>query len=122
MKTFLILDDNPDGRFMVSKTLLRKFPQAMIHECADCDVAAEFVKSSQPSLAIVHRSLDADHVEAIQKLRAINPDLIILALSGDPRKEAEVLNAGATKFLHYDKWLLIGHVVADLLTPQAGGR
>jgi hypothetical protein len=35
----LVIDDNADTRFLVSKTLLRKFPHAIVSECVTVEAA-----------------------------------------------------------------------------------
>ena len=42
---FLVIDDNADSRFLLVKTLLRKFPTAVIHECQSSEAAFEMAKT-----------------------------------------------------------------------------
>lgn len=121
---FLVVDDNADSRFLLVKTLLRKFPSAVIHECQE-SVAALVIAREKPLSAIVaHRAADMDGIHLIEELRAANPGVIIVMVSGIDRSESAV-RAGATCFLSYDEWLCIGRLVTDLLSqpptvPDAG--
>lgn len=116
--SFSILDDNPDGRYMLSRTILRRFPRSVVNESQDLDAALEAMKNCPPSAVLVHRTLEADQIQAIQRIRAEQPNIPIVALSGDEKRESDALKAGATKFLHYDRWLIIGTVLADLMPPR----
>ena len=111
---FLILDDNPDTRFLLSKTLLRKFPTCVLQEYQDADSAVAAAGKKGVDLIVVHRLWDIDGVSLIKRLRAANPRVPIIAVSGIDRS-AETLAAGATRFLHYDEWLRIGTVAAAIV-------
>ena len=117
----LLVDDYPEGRFIVTKSLLRPLPDAIVIECVDSEAAVAEARDPRTSLAIVHRALDVDGLPLVELVRAANPLLPILYLSSADR-DRHALQAGATKFLHYDKWLLVGSVVADLLLPQRKGE
>ncbi len=96
-KHFLVVDDNADSRFLLVKTLLRKFPTAIIRECQEC--------------------ADAVKIARLNHLAAI-PHVIILMVSGLDRTESAI-RAGATCFLNYDEWLRVGSLVTDLLSRAA---
>jgi response regulator RpfG family c-di-GMP phosphodiesterase len=116
---FLIVDENRDNRFLLARTLARKFPAAKIIETGDSDVACTAVADPALSLAIVHRSAHDDCAALIRRLRPLNPRLPLLAVSGYDRRE-QVMGDGANGFLHYDAWLSVGRVVEELLKDQAG--
>lgn len=111
---FLIVDNNRDNRFLLTKTLLRKFPAAKVDECDDAEIAVRMVAERDFTAVIVHRASDADGLSLVKMLRATKPDLLIVAVSGYDRK-AEAFAAGANAFLHYDAWLSLGRVVEDVL-------
>lgn len=121
--TFLIVDDNSDGRFLLAKTLLRCFPRSAVQECVDIEVAEQLSKKVHPAVIIAHRAGGLDGMETIRRLRAANPVVPLVYLSGIDRA-AEAKAAGATCYLNYDAWLRIGTVVADLLpnhiAPEEG--
>jgi DNA-binding response OmpR family regulator len=114
-KVFLVVDDNADSRFLLAKTLARKFPDAIIRECQESEQALEIVAREPMLTAIVaHRAADIDGISLIRTLRAANPDVIILMVSGLDRTHTAI-RAGATCFLNYDEWLCVGSLMTDLL-------
>jgi CheY-like chemotaxis protein len=114
-RKFLVVDDNSDSRFLLVKTLLRKFPHAVIQECQDGDVAVELLKTENLDALVVHRAAEIDGLTLIRMLRHANSAIPIVMVSGIDRSK-ESIAAGATCFLNYDAWLRIGSVVAELLT------
>jgi CheY-like chemotaxis protein len=115
---FLIVDDNPDSRFLLVKTLLRKFPQAVVQECQQSDPAVAIARSENPTVIIAHRTEDADGIMLIRLLRRVNTTVPIVMVSGYDRGK-EALEAGATRFLNYDEWLRIGTMVAEMINDPA---
>mgnify|MGYP001578304715 CR=1 FL=1 len=117
-KTFLVVDDNADSRFLLVKTLLRKFPTAIIRECQECVDAVKIAQLDTLAAIVAHRAADLDGISLIRELRAANPKVIILMVSGLDRTESAI-RAGATCFLNYDEWLRVGSLVTDLLSRSA---
>ena len=111
---FLVVDDNADSRFLLVKTLLRKFPRAVALECQQSESAVEIARSEKPTAIVAHRAADSDGLTLIRLLRRVNATVPIVMVSGFDRS-AQALAAGATAFLNYDEWLRIGTLVADLL-------
>lgn len=111
---FLVVDDNADNRFLLAKTLIRKFPNALVQECQDSEPALVAARRASLTAAIVHRAGDVDGLSLIEMLRKARPALPILFVSGgDVRSKA--FDTGATAFLDYDAWLRVGLVVEDML-------
>jgi CheY-like chemotaxis protein len=117
---FLIVDDNADSRFLLVKTLLRKFPQAVLQETQDGESAVSLAQSDVLDAAIVHRAADVDGITLVRMLRTINPTVPIVMVSGLDRT-GQALEAGATSFLNYDAWLRIGTVVAEHVLARRAG-
>jgi DNA-binding response OmpR family regulator len=117
-RKFLIVDDNPDSRFLLVKTLLRKFPHAIIHECQDGNTAINLTKSESLDALIVHRAEEVDGLTLIRTLHKVDAKVPIVMVSGIDRSK-ESLAAGATCFLSYEAWLRIGTIVAELLPGGA---
>lgn len=115
---FLIIDDNPDSRFLLVKTLLRKFPQAVLQETQDGESAVSLLRDERPDAVVVHRATDVDGLTLIRMLRKLNAVVPIVMVSGIDRTQT-AREAGASTFLNYDAWLRIGTVVSELLTPSA---
>jgi CheY-like chemotaxis protein len=120
-KTFLVVDDNADTRFLLVKTLLRKFPEAIIRECIEAAAAVKLAKLDDLSAIVAHRAADMDGISLIRELRAANPHVIIVMVSGLDRTLLAV-RAGATCFLNYDEWLRVGTLVMELLARAAAAK
>jgi len=115
---FLIVDDSPDNRYLVSRTLLRKFPAAAAAvECQTFAAAAKLLNSTAVDLIIAHRTPEFRGVALIQQLRTLCPTVPIIALSSMNQREA-ALAAGADRFYLTDEWLLIGAAAVELLAPE----
>ena len=115
--TFLVVDDNADARFLLVKTLLRKFPRAVIHECQSAETAIEFARREAQSAIIVHRSVELAGLDLVRQLREAHPAVPIVMVSGVDRTAAAQA-AGATAFLLYDEWLRIGTLIGDLISAK----
>jgi DNA-binding response OmpR family regulator len=115
VQRFLVVDDNPDARFLLVKALLRKFPGAVIDECHSTATAIETGRIKTLSAIVAHRSTETAGADLVRKLREQNGRVPIVMVSGMDRKDA-ALAAGADEFLHYDQWFKIGAVVEALLS------
>jgi response regulator RpfG family c-di-GMP phosphodiesterase len=114
----LVVDDNPESRFLLTKTLLRKFPQVMVLECADAGSAQRTAALEPLDVIVLHRTADVIGVDLIRMLREVSDSIPIIMVSGIDRS-TEAIAAGANFFLSYDEWLRIGTVVAELLSLPA---
>ncbi len=117
--TFLIVEDNDENRFLLVRTLARKYPGAQCIECSDSEAAVAAVAQQSIATAIVHRAADEDGIPVIRLLRQASASLPIVMVSGMDRRTA-ARTAGATSFLCYDEWLLLGNAVADAM--KTSGR
>src|SRR3954470_12444783 len=111
-RRFLVIDHNPDSGELLIRALKRKFPLASVLHTVDAEDAVKTVQSIAVDAIVVHRGYDADAVSIVKSLRAINATVPIIVVSGIDRSEA-VLAAGATGFLNFDSWLLLGSTVAN---------
>ena len=111
---FLVIDHNPDSRFLLVKCVQRKFPGAAIQEAEDGEVAIELARQPDLAAIITHRTREYFGTELVTKLRDANPEVPIVMVSGIERT-APALKAGADRFLLYDEWLRIGSMVKELL-------
>lgn len=107
---FLVVDFHAESRFLLVKTLLRKFPGATIHECEEVEGGLELVRTYALSAVVAHRTFDVSGAEVVRRYRAVDPNVPIVMVSGMDRR-GEALEAGATSFLSYEEWLRIGSVV-----------
>lgn len=114
---FLVIDFHAESRYLLVKTLLRKYPGATIHESEDAEKAIEMTRALDLIAIITHRTFDVEGIELVRRLRDADPRVPIIMVSGIDREE-QALAAGANAFLHYDEWLRIGSVV-DAMLAQA---
>lgn len=115
---FLVVDFHAESRFLLVKTLLRKFPGALIFEEDDAERATEVLRTRRISAVVTHRTFETSGVDLVRQFRAVDPQLPIVMVSGIDRADA-ALEAGATQFLPYDEWLRIGSVVEAHLAARA---
>lgn len=111
---FLVVDENTDSRFLLVRTLMRKFPSAVVQECQSGETATTLAGTERLSAVICHRTFEYDGVTLVRLLRHVNADVPIIMVSGIDRSN-EALSAGATRFLNYDEWLRVGTVVAEAM-------
>jgi DNA-binding response OmpR family regulator len=114
LRKFLVIDDNPDSRFLLTKTLMRKFPSAAYVETGSDTTATHVAATDHLDAIILHRTADVPGLEMITLLREVNRDAPLVMVSGIDRS-SEAMNAGASYFLLYDEWLRLGTVVAGLI-------
>lgn len=115
---FLVVDHNHDSRFLLVKSLHRKFPQAIIRETGDGEEALEIVTRNGLAAIVTHRTQEYFGTELVEKFREASPHVPIVMVSGIERT-GPALAAGATRFLLYDEWLRIGTVVKEVLEGGA---
>lgn len=111
---FLVIDHHHDSRFLLVKSLLRKFPQSVIQEVEDGDTAIEVARSTDLAAIVTHRTREYFGTELVQKLREVNDRVPIVMVSGIERT-APALAAGADRFMLYDEWLRIGTLVKEVM-------
>lgn len=107
---FLVVDFQRESRFLLVKTLARKFPGAVIRECEDAEQAVQMARTQDVACVVTHRTFETTGADLVRQLREVDPTVPIVMVSGLDRR-SEALDAGATSFLNYDEWLRIGTVV-----------
>jgi CheY-like chemotaxis protein len=111
---FLVVDEDNDSRFLLEKTLLRKFPGAVVQGCRTADAALATARTDHLAAIVTHRTSEMAGADLVREFRAINAEVPIIMVSSIDRREAAA-TAGATCFLLYDEWLRIGSLVEELL-------
>jgi DNA-binding NtrC family response regulator len=107
---FLVVDFQRESRFLLVKTLARKFPRAIIRECEDAAQAVQMARTQDLAGIITHRTFETPGADLVRQLREVDPEVPIVMVSGMDRAKA-AMDAGATSFLNYDEWLRIGTIV-----------
>lgn len=115
---FLVVDFHAESRFLLVKTLLRKFAGAQIIEEDDADRAAAIVRTRNISAIVTHRTFEVSGIDLVRQFRAVDAHVPIVMVSGIDRADA-ALAAGANSFLPYDEWLRIGSMVETHLHQRA---
>lgn len=115
---FLVIDDHTDSRMLLVKSLLRKFPTALVQECQDGDTAIAIAEADILSAIVAHRTYDYDGATLASLLRQARPEVPLVMVSGHDHA-AKARAIGADAFLHYDEWLRIGTVVAEVMETRA---
>lgn len=118
---FLVLDFHAESRFLLVRTLRRKFPASQIDEFEEATGAIERVARGDLHAIITHRTFNESGADLVRMFRRASPNIPIVMVSGIDRSEA-ALEAGADLFLHYDEWLRIGTVVEQLLERAGSHR
>lgn len=122
--TFLVIDFNADSRYLLVKTLQRRYPQAVIREADHADLAIQVARTQALGAVIAHRTYDVSGCDLVRAIRNVDPAVPIIMVSGIDREKI-ALEAGANAFLHYDEWLRIATVVEPHLKrcrDDADGR
>jgi DNA-binding NtrC family response regulator len=114
---FLVIDFQRESRFLLVKTLLRKFPGAVIRECEDAEQAVRLARAQDIACIVTHRTFETPGADLVRKLREVDPDVPIVMVSGLDRERAAI-DAGATSFLNYDEWLRVGTIVERHMTKR----
>lgn len=112
--SFVVIDYHGESRYLLVKTLRRKFPRAVVHESEDAEKAIEITRAVNLAAIITHRTFEMEGAELVRRLRDADPKVPIIMVSGIDRS-AVASAAGATAFLHYDEWLRIGSVVEEYM-------
>ncbi|HWA29435.1 MAG TPA: hypothetical protein VG734_27540 [Lacunisphaera sp.] len=117
LRQFIIIDDNRDGCFVLSRALFRHYPAATLHEFRDFESAraslASLPPEGGPAVVLLHRIANIGAADLVRAVRTIHERVPIVAL-GDPASGPQVLAAGATRFLDYEAWLRLGTLVKGL--------
>jgi hypothetical protein len=110
---FLLIDDNRDGRCVIARAVQRKFDEAPLHEFAALSAAEPMLQGigADPGTWIVVTGRTAEHtpVALAAAVRAMHPRVPIIVLGHN--EAAAALAAGATHFLEYEAWLLLGRLI-----------
>lgn len=110
---FLVIDDNRDGRCVVARAVQRKFHEAPLHEFATFAAAAPVLQgmAADPGTWIVVTGQTSEHapVALAAAVRAMHSRVPIIVLGHN--EAAAALASGATHFLEYEAWLLLGKLI-----------
>ena len=113
-KQLLLVELNRRGESLLAQTLLRRFPRAEIHQSSNPVACLEIASSQNIDAVIVHLAVGMSGEDMVKSLRDAMPRVPILMISATDRRES-AMAAGASEFLLYDEWLLVGQIIGRLL-------
>src|SRR5690242_18519477 len=96
-RRFLVIDDDPDGLSLLVRTLRRKFTAGLVQPVTDAAAALRFAKNEAWHAIIAHRTAEIDGASLVRALRAANPQVPIIMVSGADRTTT-AKEAGASAF------------------------
>jgi DNA-binding NarL/FixJ family response regulator len=114
--TILIVDDDPRFRIIIKEMILWKYPELQIVEANTLKGCFHEAKRHQPALIILDIDFDIDNrFQLIRNIKSSNPQITILAMSGNDALEYEqvILENGADHFL--SKFSCSGKQIVDLV-------
>lgn len=112
-RSFLVIAEDADRLMLISAALHRKFSNAVVQTCRDGEAAFEGVQARKLDAIVALRSTDFDELPLVENLRSRTAVPIILVSGSEHEKLAA--SVGASAFLHRDRWLMIGNVVAEVI-------
>jgi hypothetical protein len=111
---FLLIDDNRDGRCLIARAIQRKHPDAPLREFPTFAAAGAALAEMKPDpeswIVLVGRTPEYATAALVAAVCAAHPRVPIIAL-GRPDEARASLEAGATHFLAYEAWLLLGAMI-----------
>lgn len=100
---FLVVDDSKISRKWLIEMIPKKIVEnAHIFEACDGEEALALYKEHQPDLVFLDITMPViDGVEALKRIREINPNALVIMISADRQKSTKekVLNLGASAIL-----------------------
>jgi CheY-like chemotaxis protein len=99
--TTLIVDDN-EGMRLLARVLVEEAGGTVVAEAADGDEAVACALEWQPGVILMdHRMPRSDGVEATGRIKAVQPDAMVVAWTSvdDPQAAKRFFDAGAAEFI-----------------------
>ena len=96
----LLADDQPRIRFALRTLLYRQSQMQVVSEAGDADSLLAQIEMTSPDLVLLDWELPGRRaLSSPAALRAVCPDLVVIALSGRPEAKRAALAAGADGFV-----------------------
>lgn len=114
----LIVEDQEPMRSALREFLQAAYPQAAISEAADGAGALELCRSRKPRLVLLDLGLpDANGIDLIPRIRALQPDSVIIVVSQHTERAYAERARAAGAFAYVSK----GAIYRELLPAIAEG-
>src|SRR5688572_26597671 len=95
VRTFLVIADDPERLMLVTTTLYRKFPNAVVLTCRDSAAALEVTRTQRLDAIVAQRSSDMHELPLVKALGAKTSAPILLM--SDDRHEVGAVAAGVSQ-------------------------
>jgi len=96
----LLADDQPSVRFALRVLLERQAGEEVVGEAADTEQLVTLAEATRPDLLLLDWELPGPAaIDLLAVLRGISPNLIVIALSGQPDARRAALLAGVDAFV-----------------------
>jgi DNA-binding NtrC family response regulator len=122
---FLLIDDNRDGRSVIARAVQRKYRDDTLREfptfAAARPALVELGTDPDNWIVLGGRTTEYETVALVAAIRAAHRRVPLIAL-GRPEEAFASLAAGATHFLAYEAWLLLGVMVERVTSGWAAPR
>ena len=86
-------------------------------QCEEAGGALVALATNEIDVTVLHRTFELDAVSLVTAIRQVTKDMPVIVVSGVDRSAA-VTAAGATAFMNYDEWLMLGAVVENALKEK----
>lgn len=116
-RKILVVGDDDHTRFLIAKTLLRRFPQVVLLECIKGSSAVTTATFEPLDLVVVHRADDMSGLDIVRALRRVLPGLPLVLIGAEDRMDA--LAAGATRCLSKEDWMQAGSIASEIISEKA---
>ena len=95
----LRVDDDEDGRFLITRELRKEFPQCVLVQCASADEALQAVNERVDAVVTDNHLSNDSGIDLIREMRKrkVTCPIIMVTASIDPRVEEAAYAAGASK-------------------------
>jgi CheY-like chemotaxis protein len=121
---FLLIDDNRDGRSIIARAVQRKYHAAPLREFTAFAAAAPALQRLETDpgnwIVVTGQTSEHDPVALAAAVRAAHSRVPIIALGRN--EAAAALASGATHFLEYEAWLLLGVMIERVIAEWKGAE
>jgi CheY-like chemotaxis protein len=99
-RTFMLVDDDPDGRFFAERSLKLNFPDCSLSVCVSVDEAIRRLETVRPDAIVTDHQLGrhsgCDFIAHVRQ-RGMTCPVVMVTCSDDPGVAKAAMHAGATK-------------------------
>ena len=114
----LLVDDDREKRFLIAHALSREFDGVRLAECDSGSAAIEHLQREPVDAIITDNSMSpVNGLELLDWVRARDPHLPVIMITGNPEIEPIALQAGASAVLPSRKFNEVGRLLRGFL-PQ----